>query len=257
MCKWKCVLAAWVLASAVLAQGHAETMGATITSGYIRGVIRPVNEPVLSTDLVARVVSMPFREGDSFERDALLIEFDCTRYKAEAAAAWAAHTASRRTYETNRELAQYNAVGRSDLELSKAEMAKAASEAKATDSRTVDCEIRAPFPGRVAERLIHTHETSAPGAPLLKIVDDSQLEIELVVPSRWLVWLEPGATFRFQVDETDTSHSARVIRLGGTVDPVSQTIKLFAELDSVAEGVLSGMSGSADFDIPEVGQPRS
>lgn len=256
MCGWTRVLGACLMAGIVLGTGHAETMDSTFVDGYIRGVIRPVNQAVLSTDLVARVVAMPFREGDSFEKGDLLIEFDCARYEADVAAAWAAHTVSRKAFQSNQELAQYNAVGSTELEVSKAEMARAASEAKAVESRTEDCEIRAPFAGRVAERVIHAFETSAPGDPLMKIVNDTQLEIELVVPSRWLVWLEPGAIFRFHVDETGTSHAAHVTRLGGAVDPVSQTIKLFAELDSSLQGVLSGMSGSADFDEPRVDELR-
>jgi RND family efflux transporter MFP subunit len=251
MVNWKRVVVLCLLGGSALVETQAQTTQPTLDADFVRGVIRPLNEAMLSTDLVARAVEMPYREGDSFDQGALLIGFDCARYQAEVAAAWAAHTASRKTYQTNQELAEYNAVGRNELEVSKAEMSKAAAEARAAETRMVDCELRAPFSGRVAERVIHTFETSAPGEPLMKIVDDTRLEIELVVPSRWLVWLKPGVDFRFHVDETGGSHAAHVTRLGGAVDPVSQTVKLFAEFDATANGVLSGMSGSAEFGNPE------
>jgi RND family efflux transporter MFP subunit len=251
MVNWKRVVAVCLLGGTALMETHAQATQPGLDADFVRGVIRPVNEAMLSTDLVARAVEIPYREGDRFDQGALLIGFDCARYKAEAVAAWATHTASRKTYQTNRELAEYNAVGRNELDVSKAEMSKAAAEAKAADTRTVDCELRAPFSGRVAERVINTYETSAPGDPLMRIVDDTQLEIELVVPSRWLVWLKPGVVFRFYVDETGGRHTAHVTRLGGAVDPVSQTIKLFAEFDAAANDVLSGMSGSAEFENPE------
>jgi RND family efflux transporter MFP subunit len=216
----------------------------------VRGVIRAVNEAVISTDITARVSEMAFREGQAFRKGEPLIIFDCAVYEAETAAAWSAHAAAREVYLSNKALATLNAVGNSELRVSNAEMDRKEAEAKAVEARARDCRIAAPFDGRVAEVVIHAHESSSPGEPLIKVLNDTELEIELLIPSRWLLWLEPGLPFEFSVDETGLKYAATVTRLGGAVDPVSQTIRVFGTLEDRPPELLSGMSGTAIFEVP-------
>ena len=89
------------------------------------------------------------------------------------------------------------------------------------------------------------------GNPILRIIDDTTLEIDLIVPSDWLSWLDKGARFTFTVDETGKQYEADVIRLNAAVDPVSQTIKIRANFVGEPAGVLAGMSGFAKFTPPE------
>lgn len=216
----------------------------------VRGVIRSSNEAVLSTDIVARVLAMPLKEGDSFETGELLIRFDCAVQEAEVAAARAAFSAAKEVLVSSEELASFNAIGKSDVRTARSRMEQAEAEAKAAEARSRDCEIRAPFSGRVVETMIHAHETSQHGEPLMKILDDTDLEIELLVPSNWLVWMKAGTVFSFSVDETGSTYSASISRLGGAVDPVSQTIRIFGTLNAGPEEILSGMSGNAMFNVP-------
>ena len=86
----------------------------------------------------------------------------------------------------------------------------------------------------------------APGKPFLKIIKSGALEIKLIVPSRWLVWLRRGQKFEFAVDETAKSYPAKVMRISTEVDPVSQTVEIFGRLAQGTD-VLVGMSGIARF----------
>ena len=99
--------------------------------------------------------------------------------------------------------------------------------------------------------MINAFETPSPNQPLMQIIDDSALELHVIVPSKWLVWLDKGEIFQFAVDETATSHTARVSRVGASVDAVSQTIKVIGVFDERPDRVLSGMSGQAIFTVPE------
>lgn len=115
--------------------------------------------------------------------------------------------------------------------------------------------MRAPWSGRVVETKAHKHETVAPGQELLSIVDDSKLEIELIVPSKWLGWVTKETRFRLRVDETVNEYAAKVSQVGARVDPVSQTVRLTAVLEGKNKGLLVGMSGTAHFDVPMAGSP--
>jgi membrane fusion protein, multidrug efflux system len=216
----------------------------------VRGVVKAIDKASLSTDLAARVATIGFREGETFKRGDLLIAFDCERYQAEAQSADAVFREMRLTLDSNEHLEKFRAVGKHDVEISKARADKAEAEARGLKSRLSQCDVAAPFDGRVAELAINAHEQPQPGKPYLVIVGHGRLEIELIVPSHWLSWLKPGAPFQFNVDETNKIYEAHVGRIGASVDAVSQMVKLIAVFDTVADGVLPGMSGAARFAVP-------
>ena len=68
----------------------------------------------------------------------------------------------------------------------------------------------------------------AEGAKMMSIYDDSAFEIETILPSNWLAWLKPGYPMTITVDEIGGSYQARVSRIAGVVDPVSQSVKIIA-----------------------------
>lgn len=218
----------------------------------IRGVVRPQRQATISTDLQARVSATKFKEGDRFLKGDIIIEFDCRRTQAELDAADAQSLEMKLALDNNVVLDKYKAVGRADLDISRARVKKTEAEANGLRARLDQCRVVAPFNGRVAELAIQAHEMPGTGKPFLTIIEDQALEIELIIPSDWLKWLKTGATFSFNVDETKSSFPAHVTRIGAAVDPVSQTIKVMGLFDSDAAGagILSGMSGSAEFKDP-------
>jgi len=220
------------------------------TAGDIRGVIQSKAEAVISSRVTARITDMPFKSGERFRRGALLARFDCASTRAQLNAANAATAAYSKTHETNAELDAYQAVGKNEVEISKANVAKASAEANAISAQLVDCAVYAPFSGMVVEQIAHAHEVAASGQPLMKIQNSTELEVQLIVPSRWLTWLKPGTPFTFKVDETGSELGAKVTRLGAAVDPVSKTLRVVGSIERTSGIVLPGMSGSARFAEP-------
>ncbi|MGH6617629.1 efflux RND transporter periplasmic adaptor subunit [Sphingomonas sp.] len=218
--------------------------------GDIRGVIQSQSEAVISSRVTARITAMPFKSGERFTHGAMLARFDCAQTRAQLTAANAATSAYRKTYETNAELDAYQAVGKNEVEIAKANVDKASAEANAISAQLVDCAIFAPFSGMVVEQIAHPHEVAASGQPLMKIQNSTALEVQLIVPSRWLTWLKPGTPFTFKVDETGSELTARVTRLGAAVDPVSKTLRVVGSIQTTSGVVLPGMSGSARFAEP-------
>jgi len=109
------------------------------------------------------------------------------------------------------------------------------------------CSIAAPFAGRVAKRLVAAHQYVTPGTPLLGILDTGVLELQMIVPSRWLAWLKPGQHFSVQVDELGKTVAGQVARIGARIDPVSQSIAITGVIDGNTAQLLPGMSGWATF----------
>jgi hypothetical protein len=76
------------------------------------------------------------------------------------------------------------------------------------------------------------------------------LELEFIVPSRWLAWLKPGYAFQVRIDETGKTYPAKVQRIGARVDPVSQSVKLSAAISGSFPELIAGMSGKVELQPP-------
>lgn len=216
----------------------------------VRGLVRAEINATISSELVAEVETLPFKPGQAFHQGDVLLTFDCRRYDAELRAAEAETQMNEIQVENNRQLLSLKAAGTNDLALAKAKLAHAKAAADSLRVRTSQCVITAPFDGRLVERMVDEHEMPQANAPLLKIVKAGVLELDLIVPSNWAVWLKPDLEFTFDVDETGTRHRAKILNTAAMVDPISRTMKIQALLVDPGPLVLPGMSGAAMLSPP-------
>lgn len=216
----------------------------------VRAQLLPVRFTTLSSELSAKIGALPLKEGDRFAQNALLVELDDSLPRAQLQRAQAELQFARVALQSNTDLAKLSSVGKVELEQTRAAVARAEAELAAAQSLLSKCRILAPFDGRIAEQKVRELQFVQAGQPLLEIIDDSALELEFIVPSPWLGWLKEGDTFEVSVDETGSTYSATVRRIGARVDPVSQTIKINASIESRAPELLAGMSGRVTLRPP-------
>lgn len=190
------------------------------------------------------------QEGGTFRAGQVLVQLDCSLPQAQLEKARAVLTGAEKTWAANKRLAELNSVGKMELELSEAEVHKNQAEVRAMSTMLSKCAIAAPFAGRIAEQKAREQQFVQPGQPLLEIIDDSVLELEFIVPSRWLAWLKPGHSFKVAIDEVGKTYPAKVLRIGARVDPVSQSIKLVAAIDGKFPELVAGMSGRVSMAPP-------
>lgn len=235
--------------AATLAIGEAALAQSVRASsdGVARGIVVSQREATLATELTARIAEMSFLPGASFNKGDVLVAFDCKRYAAQLTAARAEEKAANLTVRENRELRRHRAVGATELEVSLARQAKAKAQADALEIQMGQCELRAPFAGRVVKHNANVFEIPRANEPLISIIDDTNLELDLLIDSDWLVWLKTGTRFKFRIDEIASEFPAEIKSVGAAVDPVSQTIRVKADFLKSSPKILPGMSGSAVF----------
>jgi multidrug resistance efflux pump len=156
-------------------------------------------------------------------------------------------SAAEKTWKANKRLAELNSIGKVELDVSEAEMMKNRAEVMSGTVAMSKCAVVAPFAGRVAEQKAREQQFVQPGQPLLDIIDDGALELEFIVPSKWLTWLRPGHVFQVTIDEVGKTYPARVQRIGARVDPVSQSIKIVAAISGTFPELIAGMSGRVEM----------
>jgi RND family efflux transporter MFP subunit len=249
------LLMSWYLMSSMpalaAAPQPAPAAGGALASREIRAQLAPRRYTTLAAEIGAKINRLPLAEGASFRQGQLLVQFDCALQQAQLAKADAALMAADTNWKGNQKLAQLNSVGQIELDVSKAEVLKAQAEVAANRTLLGKCSISAPFGGRIAEQKAREQQYVQPGQALMEILDDSTLELEFIVPSRWLSWVRSGSAFQVSIDETGKTYPAKVQRIGARVDPVSQSVKLTAVIDGRFGELIAGMSGKVLMTPPQ------
>lgn len=209
----------------------------------IRAQLMPRRYTTLAAEIGAKVNRLPVAEGAHFRAGESLIHFDCSQQQAQLNKAKASLVAVEKTWQANRRLNELNSVGEVELSVSEAEVAKSKADVASNAVVLSKCSVAAPFSGRIAEQKVREQQYVQAGQPLLEILDDSALELQFIVPSKWLVWLKPNQSFQVAIDETGKTYPAKIQRIGARVDPVSQSVKLSAVIDGKFNELMAGMSG--------------
>ncbi|CAG1001623.1 Multidrug resistance protein MexA [Rhodocyclaceae bacterium] len=232
-------------AAPCVADGRPEvaTPATALDKREIRAQLMPRRYTTLAAEIGAKINRLPIPEGGSFRQGQSLIQFDCTVQQAQLNKARASLSSAEKTWQANKHLAELNSIGKLELETSEAEVLKAQAEVAANAAVVGKCSVAAPFGGRIAEQKVREQQYVQPGQALLDILDDSALELEFIVPSKWLTWVKAGTAFQVRIDETGRTYPAKVQRTGARVDAISQSVKLSAVIDGRFNELVAGMSG--------------
>jgi membrane fusion protein (multidrug efflux system) len=209
----------------------------------MRAQLNPRDYTTLAAEIGAKVERITVREGDRFSKGQVLIAFDCSVNRAQLDEARASQSAADKTLAVNKRLLELQTVGRLETDVSAAEAEKARAKVTAMAAMVSKCSIPAPFDGRVVEQKVRGQQFVQPGQALLDILDDSVLELDFLLPSKWLAWLKVGHAFQVAIDETGRTYPARLIRLGARIDPVSQTMRVAGAIGGHFPELTAGMSG--------------
>lgn len=211
----------------------------------VRVQVKSLGHTSLSSQMAGKVEQVDVLDGENFEKGQTLALLECSMQKAQlkrAEASLRKHTA---LYQTTQKLVQLQSRSQLELEVARAEKDQAQAELDIAKSMVERCTISAPFSGLVAERMVQANQFVSEGQPLFTLVDTKTLELEFIAPSSWLVWFKPGHRFTVHIDETGQDYQAELVRLGGIVDAVSQSIKAYARFSARHDELLPGMSGGA------------
>ncbi len=222
-----------------------------VGSSEIRAQLQPLRYTTLSAEIPARIERFKYREGEKFKRGDPLIVLDCVFQKAQLIKARAAKDAAERTYQANKSLYDLDAVGKIELENTFSEFEKARSEHISIANTVEKCVVLAPFDGKVAEQKAREEQYAQPGQPLLEVLDASDMELEFLVPSKWLVWLNNRTPVTIHIDETNKNYLATIRSIGAKTDAVSQSVKIVAVIHGDNQELSPGMSGRVKIDRPK------
>lgn len=216
-------------------------------SQLLRAQIKARESTQISSELSGRINQLKIRDGERFSAGQVLVGFNCSLEEAQLTKAKATLEKKQKTHQVNQKLEKLKSISTLQLDVSRTEETEAQADVEVAKAILQKCTIRAPFSGKVVEVTARAHQSVRPGDPLLEIINEKDLEVEFIAPSKDLPKLKPGTTFKVSLIETGRAYDGKIIRLGGKVDPVSQTIKVYGRITGGGSDVLPGMSGAINL----------
>jgi len=108
---------------------------------------------------------------------------------------------------------------------------EAALAAQAIAKRSLlDAALRAPFSGVVTQRHVKAGERVAVNAPIIEIVDATQLEVEVLLPIAASGGLRIGQSASLTLESKAQPVTAKVVRINPSVDTGSRSVRVYLSL---------------------------
>lgn len=223
----------------------------TATLGYAspqaHALLQTKQEVTLSSQVGGLVQSIPVEDGGAFKKGQELLRFDCTMQKAELGKAEATFDQARAMHKTNLRLKKLHGISKTEFSQGQLNLKIAKADVNMRKHAVNLCRLNAPFAGRMIMRHVKPSQTVAKGQPLLDIINNHNLRVDLIIPSQWLTWIRPGKTFTLRLNEYKRPIQAKITQVLPKVDPVSQTVRVIGVITTKDNHLVSGMSGTADF----------
>lgn len=229
------------------------------------GELRPRREGALTPEIGGRVkrLAPTFVQGGFVSEGDALVELDAEPLRvgvlaAEAQVAQAEARASRLEAEAERSVAEWRRAGRTgdppplvaktpDLAEARALVASAEASLQEAQLDLDRATVRAPFTGRVRSVRVTEGAYVQRGQELGELYQTEPMELRMNLTERELGQLDaeqvfgpsktgPRVDLTIRMAGRSEVRTARVVRVGGEVDPVSRMVELVAELDAAGEG---------------------
>lgn len=236
---------------------------ASTSTLFVTGTAKARREAKLGPLSSGVLQAMLVEEGDRVKKGQILFRLrssaqDLGVRQAEAAlataevAAASAETELRRTQALRESDSVAPAVldqvkARHDAAVAQVAQARAAiNSARQASSDTV---VTAPFAGIVASRMASVGETVTmmPPTVVLVIQDIDSLEVRANLPESALATVREGSPVRVRFPAIDVSRVVPILRVNPSVNPMTRTIEVVAEVPNPDHALKAGMLVECDF----------
>ena len=226
------------------------------------GTVTADRSAAVSSRVMANVVAVPARVGQSVAAGDVLVEIDAAttsgqvaQAKGALAQARAALSLAERNYERYKALAASGSASALELDMTRMqyEQAKGAVQqgegaVDAASSVARESRVTAPFAGRVAARLVEAGDLAAPGRPLVTVESATGRRLVVQVPAGAVAasGLKAGQKLSVKIDGVAAELTGTVVEMSPGADPASHTYT--ATLELAGEPVATGLTGRATLD---------
>lgn len=234
----------------------------------LSGSVEPLEQSLIKSEVAARLVEVPVREGQAVRKGEVLARFDTAELTAKLneklsnlEGAKAQLVLAEKTRAKNLALRQKDIVAETNLDQAQStfrfqQATVAALEAQVELARKAlrDAVVVSPIDGTVAERAINPGENLALNTKMFSVVDLSRVEVEATVPADDVARLKPGQVVRLRVEGFgERDFEGRIARINPVARAGTRAIPVYVSLDNADGALRGGMFAAGDAVVAEAG----
>lgn len=233
----------------------------------LSGSVAPLNQTTLKSEVAARLVEVPVREGQPVRRGETLARFDTVELTARLneklsnlEGAKAQLVLADKTRSKNLALRQKDIVAETSLDqaqssfqFQQAQVAALSAQVELARKSLRDAVVVSPIDGIVAQRSVNPGDYLAVNAAMFVVVDLSRVEVEATVPSDDVARLRPGQSAALRVEGFgDRNFPGRVARINPMTRAGSRAIPVYVDVDNSDGALRGGMFANGEVVVAEV-----
>jgi len=230
------------------------TLGRIESGPRLSGNLAPKREATLRAQVPGAVTATHADGGQAVGAGALLATIDAQtiRTQVESARSAVANAQSsldlaQREESRLQALFEVGAIAQRDVDVARRNTVAAQSALTQTRSQLTAAQrqltytqVRAPFSGRVSEKLVGTGDIVQPGTAMYTVVDPSSLQLEALVPTEQIGQVKVGDAIVFNVNGfPDRTFTGRITRINPSVDPTTRQVRVYAEIPNAGNDLLA------------------
>jgi RND family efflux transporter MFP subunit len=204
-----------------------------------------------------KLQSLPVREGDLVDKGQVIAELDPTDFKITLSDRRASHQEAKANFKRAAQLLPKGHISKTDYD--RLEAAYKNTRAALDDARQQlnYTSLKAPFAGRVAQRLVQNFEEVQNKETIIELQDISSLEVKIDLPEGDIKRLRkdgvrPVLFARFDA-APDQQFPLTVKEFATVADPQTQTFRITLSMESPTSlNVLPGMTTSVLVDFTNI-----
>jgi len=150
----------------------------------VPGSVFAAQSAELSFEVSGRMLARIVEEGQLVEAGEVVAKLDSRDYVAQRNAALARRDTAKADYDRYRVAYESNAVTEQQVSRSKGHLDITQAELDVAEKALQDTDLRAPFSGRIARRLVDDFANVRPKEAVLVLQDESSLELRVAVAER-------------------------------------------------------------------------
>jgi len=202
--------------------------------------------------VTAKVVLVNFNDGDTVEKDALLISLDDDKEQALKDQAQINIAEQEREMLRIEKLVKGKAVSQKTYDEQKTSLARSKTELDIVNVQIADRHLKAPFKGRLGMRLVSPGDLVTPGTKITTIDDISQIHVDFSIPEKYFAVLEKGR----EVEVTNAAYPGIVFKgvltaISPRINQQTRMVEARATIDNKDARLRPGMMFTVRVDMGE------
>jgi membrane fusion protein (multidrug efflux system) len=206
------------------------------------GTLRSEEAVMIRPEIVGRIQTLHFQEGQLVTRDAPLVTLDQAEYRATLAGSTADMEMARISYERIQELYGKQLTSRQNLDEAKAKLDAARARQALDQVRLDKTVIHAPFAGVVGLRQVSPGAYVDKGNDIVGLGSIGSLKLDFRIPEMFIPKIKVGEILQARVDAyPDKIFEGTVYAIDPAVDEETRTVLLRARLPNPENQLRPGM----------------